>query len=336
MKRRWLIALLALSCSVLSAAPIGAQPEEEPPAASGPPPPLTESLTGAAKDEYEAARLLYQDGDYAGAKLKFERAHELSKDARLLWNMAAAEKNLRHYASVLRLLDRYLAEGGELLTPTDRADAQSVIDTVKSFVAKLTIEVNEAGAEVSIDDQVVGTSPLAEPVLVDMGTRRIRVEKAGFKSHVENKKLPGGGEVRVQVKLSPDRHEGTLRVVAGSGDTIRVDGKVVGKGQWEGKLPSGAHTLSVSASGKRTFQTDVVVSDDQTRTERVQLEAEAAAGDPMRDRDSGPPWAWIGAGAALAVGIGVGAYFLLRDDEAEPARAIPGTIPPGSVQLGFW
>jgi hypothetical protein len=36
--------------------------------------PLAETLTGAAKSEYEAGRLLYADGDYAGAALKFQRA----------------------------------------------------------------------------------------------------------------------------------------------------------------------------------------------------------------------------------------------------------------------
>lgn len=340
MKRRLLAIVLAVACALGVTLPSSAQPQAdpdtEPPAASGPPPPLSETLTGTAKEEYEAGRLLYQDGDYAGARLKFERAYELGKDPRLLWNMAAAAKNLRQYASVLRLLDRYLAEGGDKLTPTDRSDAQSVIDTVRSFVTKLTIAVNEPGAEIRVDDQTVGTSPLSEPVLVDMGTRKIEVRKAGFASYVENKKIPGGQELTVEVDLSPQKDEGKLRVIAGPADTIRIDGKVVGKGQWQGALPAGPHTLTVSAPGKRTFQTDVVVSADQTRTERVQLESEAVAADPTRDREAGPPWAWIGLGAAIAVGIGVGAVLLLRDDEAEPARAIPGTIPPGSVQLGFW
>ena len=87
------------------AAPLWAQPAApapETPAAESPPPPpsLSESLSGAAKAEYDAGKLLYQDGDYAGAQLKFRAAYETSKDPRLLWNMAAAEKNLRHYAQV--------------------------------------------------------------------------------------------------------------------------------------------------------------------------------------------------------------------------------------------
>src|SRR5882724_2714841 len=68
-----------------------------PPAPPGPRP-LSESLTGGAKSDYEAARLLYGDGDHAGALVKFQSAFDQSKEPRLLWNMAACEKNLRHYA----------------------------------------------------------------------------------------------------------------------------------------------------------------------------------------------------------------------------------------------
>ena len=327
--------LLAVSL----AAPVGfAQPGDAPPAESAenaPPAPLSESLTGMAKAEYEAGRILYQDGDYAGAKLKFERAFELGKDARLLWNMAAAEKNLRRYASVLRLLERYLAEGGNVLTEQDRQDAEAVIETVKAFVVKLQVNVNQPGAEIRVDGERVGESPLEKPVLVDMGSRKISVEKAGYRSFAETRKLPGGEEVTIDVKLTEDVHEGRLRVLAGAGDVIRIDGKQVGRGSWEGKLPSGAHTLSVSAPGKRAYQTDVVIQDGQLVSQRVSLDPLSTPADARSDRDSGPPWAWIGAGAALAAGIGIGAYFLFRKDDAEAARTIPGTIPPGSVSLGF-
>jgi hypothetical protein len=296
---------------------------------------LAESLTGAALTEYEAARLLYQDGDYHGARLKFERAHELSGDPRLLWNMAAADKNLRRYASVLRLLDRYLAEGGARVSDEDRADAQALIRTVQAFVARVTVKVDQPDAEISIDGEAVGRSPMEQPILVDMGTRRLRVSKPGFREFEESRKLSGNEEITIEVALVEQRAEGTLRVVAGVGDVIRVDGKLVGRGQWEGKLPSGTHSLSVTAPGKLPYQTDVIVSTGQLVTSRVSLESEPRAADPTRDKESGPPWGWIAAGAVLAAGIGVGAYFLFRKDAGEPSP-ITGTLPPGAIQLGSW
>ncbi|HKQ68527.1 MAG TPA: hypothetical protein VJT73_04270, partial [Polyangiaceae bacterium] len=66
--------------------------------------PLSETLTGSAKTDYDAAKILYQDGDYSGASLKFKQSYEASKDVRLLWNMAACEKSQRHYAKVQKLV----------------------------------------------------------------------------------------------------------------------------------------------------------------------------------------------------------------------------------------
>src|SRR5262245_19046704 len=83
--------------------------------------PLSEALTGSAKAEYDAGKILYADGDYAGAALKFGSAYDLSKDPRLLWNMAGAEKNHRHYARVEQLVKRYVSESGAAVNEADRA-----------------------------------------------------------------------------------------------------------------------------------------------------------------------------------------------------------------------
>lgn len=308
-----------------------APPPEEKPAVV----PLSEALSGEAKDAYDSGKLLYADGDYAGAKLKFERAYELSKDARLLWNMAAAEKQQRRYARVLGLVERYLAEGGDKLTDADRQEAKSLVDMVRALVADVTVTVNEPGADVSVDGEKVGESPLPAPLAITQGERTFKVTKAGFRPFTKQQNLQGGTKTTLDVSLQPELREGRLRVVAAAGDVIRVDGKVVGKGQWEGKLASGTHTLSVSGKGKRDYHTDVVIEDDQLRTERVGLELLPVAGPPQKDRDSSGTWMFVTGGAALAVGLGIAAYFLFRPEGETREERASGTIPPNYVPLRF-
>src|SRR5882672_3314772 len=91
------------------------------------PPNLSETLTGTAKASYEAGKLLFVDGDFAGAEIKFHAAYDLSHDARLLWNMASCEKSLRHYARAARLVHEYLDAGGAQLTDQDRGDAKQLL-----------------------------------------------------------------------------------------------------------------------------------------------------------------------------------------------------------------
>jgi hypothetical protein len=326
-------AAAAAAPSAVSAPPGAAAPV--PPAGSvtptpaSAPLPLAESLTGAAKSEYAAARILYDDGDFGGAFEKLKSAYDLSKDPRLLWNMAACQKNLRHYAEVDRLVGRYLEEGGGFVTVSERADANALLATIKAFVCELQIETNEAGATVYIDEQPRGSTPLAGAFGVDMGVHKIRLSKPGFADYTTSPDLPGGRAFKISAQLVPEHHEGRLRVVAEPVDVIQVDGKAVGTGLWEGLLASGAHSVFVSANGKLAFRTEVVVSDNQINSLHVSLQDEPKQS-LLVEKSGVPSWVWI-AGGALLVGGGVGAYFLLKPNGTSYERATEGNW--GAISL---
>ncbi len=279
--------------------------------APSPPPPLGESLTGDARTSYDIARILYRDGDYAGALSKFRRAYESSHDARLLWNMAACEKNLRRYRRVLELVDRYLAEGGDALTADDREQAKRFQAAVKTLVAEVRIEVNEAGADVLVDDDSVGVSPVTEPVVVDMGQHRFRAKKSGFVEGVVTREVEGGGAVTIKIELVREVHEARLVIVAAPGDVIAMDGRRLGEGRLDTSVPAGPHVIEVTAPGKRRRSIEIVLRDGERRDIPVDLE-----------RESATRWPWFVAGGAVLVGLVVGGYFLFRPKEPEPT---PGT-----------
>src|SRR5579862_8187589 len=106
-----LVVLLADSAILPRPAVAGPSPAPAPSAPTTPtaagPATLSDSLSGQAKDDYESGRILFENGDNAGALVKFQHAFDLSSDSRLLWDMGACEKNLRHYVHVLRLVERY-------------------------------------------------------------------------------------------------------------------------------------------------------------------------------------------------------------------------------------
>lgn len=310
----------AALAALLVLAPLGEALAAPPPAAAepAPPPPLSASLTGMAKAEYEGGKILFVDRDHQNALIKFEHAFELSKDVRLLWNIASCEKSLRHYTRVIALLERYQKEGGALLTADDRRDAAEILTIVRGLVSDLRVMVSEPGAEVFIDDQKVGESPLA-PVLVDVGTRKIRVQKAGWKAQTQTVQVAGAGALTVVAKLEREVHKGQLVIEAGPKDLITLDGKAVGLGRWEGALPSGGHTLRVSAPGMLAYQAELTIEDDKAR--RVPVTLNAAPGAPDK-----ATWIWLTGGALLTAGAVVGAVFLFRPTEA-PAQGTIGTFP---------
>jgi hypothetical protein len=304
------------------------EPSEKPSSADDPPAAaaVTPSgeITGAAKAAYDAALVLYADGDFTGALSGFQRAYDLSDSPNLLWNMALCEKKLSHYARAIRLLERYQIEGGERLTDKDRAGATFLSDKMKSFVNMLRVTVNEPGASVLLDEELVGTTPLAKPLLIDMGLRRLRVVKKGFVTFDERRQIVGGVEVTINVRLLEERHEGRLLVIASNNDWIWLDGKRMGRGRFDGSVVSGGHSLRVTAEGMKPYQAEIIVQEDRVRTLQVTLEPEVKAGLPT--------WLVATGVSVLAVSVGVTTgYLLFKAGEApEPTR---GNLAPFAIEL---
>lgn len=288
------------------------------------PKPLGESLRGLPKADYISGRVLFEDGDYAAARIKFQNAYDASKDPRLLWNIAACEKALRRYARTLKLLERYVQEGGALLTEQDRADADSVVSAVQPLVSKLSVTSLPSGAEVLVDDESFGLTPVAGR-LIDIGDRRIVLRLSGYEDFVAPTAVKGGEALALQGELKKIVHEGTVSVVAKAGQLITIDGKGVGAGRWTGALSSGPHTLRVTASGYRAYQSEITVRDRSTRTIQVELEKEASAGLPS--------WLWVAGGVVLVSGATVGGFLLFSKEETVPAEYYRGNLAPGTVYL---
>ncbi len=168
--------------------------------------PLAESLRGRAKVEYEAARLLFADGDFAGAGVKFKRAHQLSGEPRLLWNMAVCEKELRHYARAAGLVDRYLAQGGARVSAANRRKALETRDALRGFFSAITVSGLPAGAVIFLDSAEIARTPLSGPILVDLGEHRLRVEHASHEPEERRLDVPGSSDMRLPSRCAPRRH----------------------------------------------------------------------------------------------------------------------------------
>lgn len=319
------ITVLAAALAALSTSSVARADESpaEPKAAESTPAGATlgDSLTGLAKADYIAGRVLFQDGDFASALVKFESAFGQSKNPLLLWNMAVCEKSLRHYAKMLGLLERYRVDARDKLAEADIKEVDGLVESVKALVSPLELTTNEALAEVLVDGVSLGTTPLTKAPLVDVGEHTITLKKKGFREKTERIKVTGGAPLVLAFVLEREVHEGTISVHAGPGDAIFLDGKVVGTGAFIGKVGSGGHTLRVTAKGFRAHTGEVLVQDGETRRVDVTLE---------RDASGIPTWAWVAGGVVLASGAAVGGYFLLRPGEAQPL--VIGTMDPGTVQ----
>ncbi len=304
---------VALFAGLFVALPVAAQ--------GAAPAPLAQSLTGEAKAAYDSARLLFEDGDSPGALAKFSHSYDVSHDARLLWNMAACEKELRHYARAATLIGRYLKEGGKRLSSEQRQSALETQNALRAFYVKLQLNGVPDGAAVLVDGTEVGRGPLTEPLLVDLGARTLRVEQSGFEPNEQKLEVAGGGELELTVTLKPVPVESSVParlsvVSSGTQDIIAIDGKVLGSQRWQGPVAIGEHTVRVTAAHKKPYESHVQLLAGSTRSLQITLEDES---------HGSSAWPWVAGGAALAVGAVVGGYFLFKPQDT------PGAHPEGKL-----
>jgi hypothetical protein len=144
--------------------------------------PLAQSLQGPAKDAYTAAAQLFKEGDFQGAEAKYTQAYDLSKDPRLVFDMAVCEKELHHYARTGVLLRRYEQEAGAGLSDEERKRTEDALAALPKYVGTVTVSVDAAGAAVAVDGETAGTTPLPSPLTLDPGKHVVVVRKDGYET----------------------------------------------------------------------------------------------------------------------------------------------------------
>jgi hypothetical protein len=384
-----LVALLLSSAMLAPSLPAMAQGAKPAVKAAAKKKSLKESLKGEALDAFNRGVELYKNQNFEGAKAEFEQAYNLSKDARLLFNMAIAERDAKRYSRAVARLEQLLKEGDEL-SDKDKQDARDLLEGLKQYTAPITVTINEPGATVLVDDIEVGKSPLDRPLIVDVGERNIVARKVGFLDASKRLTVSGGKADKVDLSLEASQKKGTLSVKATGApsavvvvdgveqgvapwqgevsaekhtieirakgfvtesrtetiphkgtivievalrpdqgkirvktdkpeNVIHIDEQEVGKGTWEGVLPSGPHMLKVTRSGAEPYNNQIFVQTDQVGDVQVTLRSKG-----------GVPWyAWVIGGGVL-IGGGVATYFLAKPGTKDPQS---GTIQPGIVAV---
>src|SRR5512146_1507807 len=146
------VLLPALLAALLLAAPARAD-EPAPPVAEEPADPTAEE----ARAHHRRGLALYDEGDFRLALIEFERAYSIGKNYKILYNIGQVHFQLNAYANARRALELYLHDGAGAIAAKRREDVEKDLATLRGRTATLTVHVNVADAEVTINQSVAGT-----------------------------------------------------------------------------------------------------------------------------------------------------------------------------------
>jgi tetratricopeptide (TPR) repeat protein len=142
---------------------------------------------------------LYSEADYAGALVEFKRAYALAPSSAALYDVGEAQFQLQDYASALKTFRRFLAEFGP--NEAHRAEIERDVEVLRARVGRVNVGTVPSGADISVDDQPVGKTPIGEPVLVSVGHRRLVASMPGRSAVTRYLDVAAGDELSVTLTL---------------------------------------------------------------------------------------------------------------------------------------
>lgn len=200
--------------------------------------------------------------------------------------------------SLLALLVALVFDAGQMRLP--RAQAEGAAST------GLTLRCNPGQADIFVDGEKVGQTPLSGPLALSAGEHTIRVSRPGYTPFIDVFRVKPGSLTPLEVELIPI--SGVLRLtVENKAAHVYVDDKYIGDSPVESELTTGAHQIRIELAGHtpESFSVNAVAGQVIERT--VSLQELPADQNPYA-RKPAPPvkwyqkwWVWTAAAAGVAV-----------------------------------
>jgi hypothetical protein len=312
-----------------------------------------------ARERYDNAVKLYEEGAYDAALVELNRAAELRPSYKLYYNIGQVRFAMHDYAAAMDAYRRYLEQGGDKLPSSRREQVQKELNELAQRVAKLTVEVDVPGAEILIDDAPAGTSPLSAPLIVNSGIRLVTVRHPDYLPQTRRVTLAGNVQDRVSFTLvghgaapTPEAAAGpagankspTAPTTSSGPPPFAVEGSLGSNGSpqadqprhhasstamWIGWATTGALAVGATVTGVVTLSKNSKLADDRGRLEVSDADIEKQA---SHVRTLAIVTDVLTAGAVVAGGVSL---WLTFDHLSGKKAAAAGSRPRSQFRLGI-
>jgi hypothetical protein len=165
--------------------------------------PAVDTGTAAARGHYARGVAFYEQRAYAQALAEFQRAYSLVPNPKLRFSMGQAHAGLGRYAAAITELQAYVDSVGGSVPDERRLQVERQLEAFRARVGQIVVTVNVAGATIEVDGEVVGTSPLPRPLLLDEGPHRVAASRHDHSSESARVSVFGGELTPVRLALQP-------------------------------------------------------------------------------------------------------------------------------------
>jgi tetratricopeptide (TPR) repeat protein len=278
-----------------------------------------------ARKHFKIGVDFYRERNFRAALIEFQRAYKSSPHYKLLYNLGQTSLELREDAAAIDYFSRYLQEGRSELEPERRQEVELDLERLRARIATLSVRCNQDGAEIYLDEALIGTSPLREPLKVSVGRRKLVAVKHGLPDAERVIDIAAGEHVSVMLELKPQATQElpSLQLMAAKPEAQSGGISAAGwAGITTGLVAAAAGTLSVlTALSQNAY--DVEIKRETTparlRAKRDDAKTKALVSDVL----------W----GATAVSAGITAIFVLSAGKSDRDPSLAVRLTPGSVRI---
>jgi hypothetical protein len=300
-----------------------------------------------AKRRFQAGLDLFKEGNYQASLVEFKRAYEIAPNYNVLYNIGQVYFQLQDYVNASKYLNQYLDEGGKRITPQRRQEVEGDLDKLKGRIAQVTVTVNVSGAQITVDDQLLGTSPIGQPSLVSAGRRTFTAAKEGRQTVRKVVEVAGGDRLEIQLdlpELAPGQAPTPLPPIAPTGDGTQPEQPPPPPGQPQPDEPEKpfpvAPVVAWSITGVLGIGTaifGVLALGNDSDLEELKASPDPVAADLESKADSTSTTALVSdiflVGTVIGAGISIALTIDYATSDPEPADGLTARKAPPKPQL---
>jgi outer membrane biosynthesis protein TonB len=160
-----------------------------------------EATTTMARARFKEGVVYYDKGQFDLARASFLQAYALKRHPAILLNLAWSCVKSGHALEGARYFKQFLTDSKDV-NDKQRADVNDGLSQARAKLAQIDITA-AAGLDVTIDGDHVGTTPLAEPALVEVGTHAVRVRAPDGTSDMQSVTVLTGEKASAHFRAAP-------------------------------------------------------------------------------------------------------------------------------------
>jgi hypothetical protein len=171
-----------------------------------------DAVTEMARQRFQEGVRLFDAGKFEEARAAFVQAYALKKHPAVLLNLAQSEVKSNHPVDAARHFVLFIRENSSA-QPNELRAAEKGLAEARQKTGRLVVTVNMPGADVLVDDEVIGRAPLTDPVDVSGGSRKVEARLAGYPAVTVQATATVGKDTPVSLSFPGATAAGAVAVV---------------------------------------------------------------------------------------------------------------------------